>query len=583
MENLKKRWTVTYTKHIKQKRKVYQDGFLDLHLSTNKVMLFDECEKLLECRILKGEEVVSAGEALTFNGYFVDVGELEGEVDQKPIPDLKLRGKERKILERPRPSLMHRHKFTSPSISSEDDKDTAEKSKARLNNLSPSQKIIREFKKSELQRYGALRSCPESPDTLNAHVTEWQVMYTTQLTQKAKKYHDGFLRLTKSGSLGRQIMLYDASRKLLDSRFLKKDEIIRSHESVVFDAHLVDIGEPEQENQLPMDLNVQGNNISLIGKERVMHEHQNCLDHKSPAKEWHALYTSQITQKAKKYHSGILRLACDAYKMRVTLLNEDKAILSTKLVSLSEEVRRGSTFGLPKYLVEVGDPYTPKEATNSACSRKDAGSNFNISSIGKFQSNACPREDVDSRSIFAVEGSKISNIAPTDKSLRDIHQILSILQKPLAQKSVVVGCTDNNMTASVFSAKEIHISDSEVDCPKDCQLPIISLPKDGPSKNKDNEGSSKFTDIEKYTSLMPSKVISIPSGGQLANDSVTGNSDQSHLDNTKADTKRCDEAFASGFSSGCTSYVPTDDEKKSNEQLKSTRETDEWPTFDLGF
>ncbi|KAF2298023.1 hypothetical protein GH714_007048 [Hevea brasiliensis] len=550
MENLKKRWTVTYTKHIKQKRKVYQDGFLDLHLSTNKVMLFDECEKLLECRILKGEEVVSAGETLTFNGYFVDVGELEGEVDQKPIPDLKLRGKERKILERPRPSLMHRHKFTSPSISS-DDKDTAEKSKARLNNLSPSQKIIRvtgisEFKKSELQRYGALRSCPESPDTLNAHVTEWQVMYTTQLTQKAKKYHDGFLRLTKSGSLGRQIMLYDASRKLLDSRFLKKDEIIRSHESVVFDAHLVDIGEPEQENQLPMDLNVQGNNISLIGKERVMHEHQNCLDHKSPAKEWHALYTSQITQKAKKYHSGILRLACDAYKMRVTLLNEDKAILSTKLVSLSEEVRRGSTFGLPKYLVEVGDPYTPK---------------------GKFQSNACPREDVDSRSIFAVEGSKISNIAPTDKSLRDIHQILSILQKPLAQKSVVVGCTDNNMTASVFSAKEIHISDSEVDCPKDCQLPIISLPKDGPSKNKDNEGS----------------IISISSGGQLANDSVTGNSDQSHLDNTKADTKGCDEAFASGFSSGCTSYVPTDDEKKSNEQLKSTRETDEWPTFDLGF
>lgn len=34
---------------------------------------------------------------------------------------------------------------------------------------------------------------------------EWQVLYTTQLTQKAKKYHDGFLRLAISGSLGRQV------------------------------------------------------------------------------------------------------------------------------------------------------------------------------------------------------------------------------------------------------------------------------------------------------------------------------------------------------------------------------------------
>lgn len=80
-------------------------------------------------------------------------------------------------------------------------------------------------------------------------------------------------------------MLYDASRKLLDSRFLKKNEIVRSHESVIFDAHLVDIGEPELENQLSADLNVQGNNINLACKERVMHENQNCLRvHESWAK-----------------------------------------------------------------------------------------------------------------------------------------------------------------------------------------------------------------------------------------------------------------------------------------------------------
>lgn len=34
--------------------------------------------------------------------------------------------------------------------------------------------------------------------------------------------------------------------------------------------------------------------------------------------EWHALYTTQMTQKAKKYHSGFLRLAsCNSYQMQV--------------------------------------------------------------------------------------------------------------------------------------------------------------------------------------------------------------------------------------------------------------------------
>lgn len=33
-----KKWSVTYTKHVKQKRKVYQDGFLELDKTTNKVI-----------------------------------------------------------------------------------------------------------------------------------------------------------------------------------------------------------------------------------------------------------------------------------------------------------------------------------------------------------------------------------------------------------------------------------------------------------------------------------------------------------------------------------------------------------------
>ncbi|PKI51728.1 hypothetical protein CRG98_027891 [Punica granatum] len=94
-----KRWSVTYTKHLKQKRKVYHDGFLVLHSSAHKlacslahsavqlefvnpqVMLYDESETLLECRILKDEEFVRSGESLTFNAYLIDVGDPEGDLE----------------------------------------------------------------------------------------------------------------------------------------------------------------------------------------------------------------------------------------------------------------------------------------------------------------------------------------------------------------------------------------------------------------------------------------------------------------------------------------------------------------------
>lgn len=44
-------------------------------------------------------------------------------------------------------------------------------------------------------------------------------------------------------------MLSDTSRNLLDSRFLKKDEVIESGETIVFDAHLVEIGEYQVDNR----------------------------------------------------------------------------------------------------------------------------------------------------------------------------------------------------------------------------------------------------------------------------------------------------------------------------------------------
>jgi hypothetical protein len=84
-------------------------------------MLFDECEKLLECRILKDEEVVSSSETLTFNSFLVDVGDPEVGSDNNsnnklPVSDLNFHGRDRKTTERF--GFMRRQKFRNPSISS---------------------------------------------------------------------------------------------------------------------------------------------------------------------------------------------------------------------------------------------------------------------------------------------------------------------------------------------------------------------------------------------------------------------------------------------------------------------------------
>lgn len=42
-------------------------------------------------------------------------------------------------------------------------------------------------------------------DSCSLFNIEWNAMYTTHLTQKAKKYHDGFLQLANCGLRGRQV------------------------------------------------------------------------------------------------------------------------------------------------------------------------------------------------------------------------------------------------------------------------------------------------------------------------------------------------------------------------------------------
>ncbi|CAN6860189.1 unnamed protein product [Brassica oleracea] len=116
----KKRWIAMYTKHLTQKRKVYHDGFLDLHFTRKKVLLYDEADNLLESRMLKANEVVDSGERLTFQAYLVDVCEpsnpSEHSVQQpKPFAVLRPNFKKSSPYSHKKPNLAH--SFASKNLS----------------------------------------------------------------------------------------------------------------------------------------------------------------------------------------------------------------------------------------------------------------------------------------------------------------------------------------------------------------------------------------------------------------------------------------------------------------------------------
>lgn len=69
-----------------------------------------------------------------------------------------------------------------------------------------------------------------------------------------------------------QVFLYDANRRLLDSRFLKSNEMISSGESLKLDGHLVEIGECEGDQKPLKDSNIQGKNCIAVGETKMLHE-----------------------------------------------------------------------------------------------------------------------------------------------------------------------------------------------------------------------------------------------------------------------------------------------------------------------
>ncbi|ESW32185.1 hypothetical protein PHAVU_002G300700 [Phaseolus vulgaris] len=546
-----KRWTVTYTKHIKQKRKVYQDGFLKLHISTSKVALYDECETLLECRLLKNDETVISGESLVFNGYLVDIGDQEG--DKKPDSDLNVDRRNRSF-----------SRFRTPSDRAKHTRVNEKENVGRMRSpLSPSQKIIREFKKRELLKYKS----PEISQQAQNHGTEeWHVLYTTQVSQKAKKYHDGFLRLVLRGSCGSQIMLFDTSKKVLDSRFLKKDDVIKPGETIAFDSYLIDIGEHQggcsPDSKAPGDKFTNFKGTKMDRQKTYLHTDT----HETVGKrEWQVLYTSELTKKNKKYHDGFLHIEpCGSFGKQVVLYDLSKRPLERRFLKKDEIITRGESVHLDRYFVEVGEPEGSNHSPTKLSERRNGNNvdgrghgqngcnNVNPSfAKGQPPSKLCPGKGsgMDCR-ITEREDIKSNRITPPIKPLRDADQILSILQNPnlKPRESYVTGGLSPNRGQNIGDKVSAMAA-------KSCQNIV----------DKESAAIAKSLDITL-------------SGAACSGDSFqsTENVSLSHQSYSQKDaqTNTIEKDF------GCESCLVINEEK-SDEEFPCERET--IPSFDLGF
>lgn len=74
-----------------------------------------------------------------------------------------------------------------------------------------------------------------------------------------------------------QVVLYDLSKRPLERRFLKKDQVIKAGESVYFDGHLVDVGEPEGSHQSLLKLNERGTGNSVVERKQLRQGQNGCL------------------------------------------------------------------------------------------------------------------------------------------------------------------------------------------------------------------------------------------------------------------------------------------------------------------
>ncbi|KAL6846323.1 hypothetical protein ACP4OV_023771 [Aristida adscensionis] len=370
------RWAATYTKHLKQKRKAYHDGALLFHPGSGHLVLLDDAGDALDSRPLRAGEEVSAGCSLSFQAYLVDVGEHEA--DPASHRSTAASGASHRGGARGRPSGAGRASLRAP----------------------------RPFVNPPKSRGGeggcggeAVGSC--GGEGVDSRFQEWTALYTAQLTQKAKRYHDGIVRLVPVGPHTKQIVLLDEEGQVLGSRHLKSGESLESGKKCHFPNYLIEICEARKhgvdhnssEEAMVHTTTRNGENTSRKMGTSAMSKSQkfispqkshdleeitskvtasshkpetgkvevviagssgNLIEKDLDFKEWNALYTAQLTQKAKKYHDGIVRLMkVGSHARQIMLLDESGEMLGSRYLKSVESIENGMKCQMPNYLIEV--------------------------------------------------------------------------------------------------------------------------------------------------------------------------------------------------------------------------------------
>ncbi|XP_011070350.1 uncharacterized protein LOC105156023 isoform X2 [Sesamum indicum] len=554
------RWSVTYTKHVKQKRKVYQDGFLELQSSRHKVMLLDEWDKLLESRFVKKDDVIKSGETLAFDCYLVDIGELCGGC--KPTSTLS-QGKDGKVEEK---------SGSLYSSNSQNRKSAFGRRKERVLCLSPSQKMIRDFKKSEMNKFGSSPSCM---DTTKSSTTEWQVLYTTQITQKAKKFHDGILQLLVRGSQGRQVMLYDTDRRQLDSRFLKKDEIVCSGESLSFEGHLVEIGEEEGDHKPVTYSNLQGKYCKVVGKtDLANHQAKIPTNNKFPAGK-----SPDKTSPAKLNDLNDSSSKVQNAKLcRSNTANERRRAVHDILSILRQPIHRKVTMNEPS-VEEQPELYSSDVRSDNKNSIKEFAEECSGSAREELREKTSDQDHgikvlkpeavevlVAAETCTVSENGRESQARSSDFCLRSgtTNHTVCILD---------VECTDHNKLMASSLSEDVHALvavalDSE-------QAPIESATLTRSNENEEPESPPEICPYEDIMSEPNAAATNVLSSSKLP---------KSWKD--KGNSSRCHEAASSVStmrSNDCTSHGLSGTEDKTLKLDFHKKDKDEFPSFNLGF
>ncbi|KAG5384059.1 hypothetical protein IGI04_035529 [Brassica rapa subsp. trilocularis] len=216
----------------------------------------------------------------------------------------------------------------------------------------------------------------------------------------------------------KQVLLYDEAENLLESRMLKANEVVDSGERLSFQAYLVDVCEPNHHSN-PTDLSVQ---------------HPKPLAPLRPSFKKPNLANSFASKSLSPSHKMIR-----VFKKRQL---HKFAALTPDSVKPTFEVRKK-----PRMYIYVCLLVCIFAATNS----KYAGNGSNDHPLINS-----PRDGKSGADLSRRENDKYSKYVPPHKPLRDVNQILSILQRPNATAT----CSDTNTKTPMSSTKVPPESDT---------------------------------------------------------------------------------------------------------------------------